>query len=355
MLHGALKDIDLMGFLQRVGDKEGIIVIDFAGGEVRIYLRRNSITGIHLNGVPVFVARLMYHILSGINEGEFKYFSGSHDIRDVDIDLITFVFGFDAFKEEKDEKEEQINPVEIVSPDVEYVLVNHTIDANIVPEYLREFIETSRSLLLKGASSRRISEVTGLSLSMVRNYLTLMEIEGYVKPKEKEVSRLKVVITGLVGAGKTTMVKTLSTVLPVNTDERSSVDIGKPTTTIAMDLGIVELKGTLVHLFGTPGQSRFSFMWDELMKGASGYIFLVDGSDPDRLEEAARMLSTFREKYDVPFIVGVTKRDLDNSLSLKDIAMKLGVPEDIVIEVNATDRESAKRLLSVLINMLVPI
>lgn len=352
MLYGTLKDIKLMNFLQRVGDREGILVIDFTGGEVRIYLWRKRITGVHLNGVPVFIVRLMYYILREIDEGEFKYLPGKHDVRDVDISVDNFVLDFVAFQKEGDTGGAW--DVEMVHPDVEYVLVGRGLDVDTAPEYLRKFIEYSRSLLLKGASSRRISEVTGLSLSVVRNYLTLMEIEGYVKPKGKEMSRIKIVVTGPVGAGKTTLVKTLSTVPALNTDEKSSVDIGKPTTTIAMDLGIMKLDSTLVHLFGTPGQSRFSFMWEEVMKGASGYIFLVDGSDPDRLSEAAEMLGTFRERYDVPFIVGVTKRDINDSLSLKDIAMKLGVPEDIVMEVNATDEKDAKRLLSVLINMLVP-
>jgi len=350
MLQGALKDIDLIGFLQRMGDREGIIVIDFARREVRIYLRRKRITGIHLNGVPVFIARLMYYIFSRIDEGTFKYLSGHHNVRDVDIPIDNFVLDFVIFQNEKDTGGAWT--IEIVHPDAEYTLVDHSTDVDTVPEYLREFIKTSRSLLLKGVSSRKISEVTGWGLSTVRNYLTLMLIEGYVKPKEKKVSRLKIVISGPVGAGKTALVKTLSDIPALTTDERSSIDIGKPEITTAMDFGIVELNGTLVYLFGTPGQIRFSFMWEELMKGVSGYIFLVDGSNPDGLSEAVKMLKTFREKYDCPFIVGVTKRDLDSSLSLKEIALRLGVPEGLIMEVNATDRESAERLLSVLVSMI---
>lgn len=124
----------------------------------------------------------------------------------------------------------------------------------------------------------------------------------------------KVLFTGPVGAGKTTAIRTLSDSLPVMTDERATDDTKgrKANTTVAMDYGVLHLDhNELVHLYGTPGQDRFDFMWEILREGALGLLLLVDNARPDPLSD----LHHFLDAYE-PFIattavaVGVTRTDL---------------------------------------------
>ena len=81
---------------------------------------------------------------------------------------------------------------------------------------------------------------------------------------------LKIVMAGPVGAGKTTFIRSLSEIPVVDTDEIATEDIGKETTTVAMDFGMLTLDEIPIFLFGTPGQDRFDFMWEVLCEGALG-------------------------------------------------------------------------------------
>ncbi len=159
------------------------------------------------------------------------------------------------------------------------------------------------------------------------------------------MAEIKIVVTGPVGVGKTTFIKAISQIPVVETEERSTVDIGKPTTTVALDFGAVNLGDVRIRLFGTPGQERFSFMWEDLMRGATGYVFLVDSSDPSSLPKAKRMLQFYMSRYDVPFIVGATKQDLDGAWPPDFIAAYFGLPEWAVIGLVATDEGSVREFL----------
>ena len=159
------------------------------------------------------------------------------------------------------------------------------------------------------------------------------------------MGEVKIVITGPVGVGKTTFVRSVSQTPVVETEEVSSVDIGKSTTTVALDFGTVRVKDVLIRLFGTPGQERFSFMWEDLMEGATGFIFLVDSSDPDSFPWAKRMLQFYTSNYDTPFIVGATKQDLEDVWTPEEIAEYFGLPKWAVRGVVSTDGESARSLL----------
>ena len=88
---------------------------------------------------------------------------------------------------------------------------------------------------------------------------------------------MKLVISGPVGAGKTTFVQTLSETEVVATEAEASEDIGKKYTTVAFDFGTLNLDGQELLLYGTPGQDRFDFMWDVLCEGALGLTLLVAG------------------------------------------------------------------------------
>lgn len=164
---------------------------------------------------------------------------------------------------------------------------------------------------------------------------------------------LKILIAGGFGAGKTTMVSALSEIPPLSTEEAlSDVGIGvddlsgtdrKETTTVAMDFGRITLKDDLVvYLFGTPGQDRFWFLWDELASGALGAVVLADTR---RLTDCFPSVDYF-ERQGTPFIVAVNCFHNVQSHSVSDIAAALdldpGVP---VVLCDARDRASSRDAL----------
>ncbi|GAA3386016.1 GTP-binding protein [Cryptosporangium minutisporangium] len=164
---------------------------------------------------------------------------------------------------------------------------------------------------------------------------------------------LKILIAGGFGAGKTTMVGTLSEISPLSTEEvLSDVGIGvddvaatdrKETTTVAMDFGRITLKDDLVvYLFGTPGQDRFWFLWDELASGALGAVVLADTR---RLTDCFPSIDYF-ERQGTPFIVAVNCFHNQQTHPVGDIAAALdldpGVP---VVLCDARDRLSSRDAL----------
>lgn len=163
----------------------------------------------------------------------------------------------------------------------------------------------------------------------------------------------KVVVAGPVGAGKTTFIRSLSETEIVDTDELASEDIGKATTTVALDFGTLDLDGVPVLLFGTPGQDRFDFMWEVLCEGALGLLLLVSGAHPGQFSQARSILDFITSRIPVPFLVGVTRQDLPRVWEPEEVADYFGLPERQVMGLNATARAESATLLAGLLEMIL--
>ena len=164
-------------------------------------------------------------------------------------------------------------------------------------------------------------------------------------------------VAGGLGVGKTTFVGWISEITPLTpgalmTAASASVDDvsrvpDKTTTTVALDFGRVTMDaGLILHLFGTPGQHRFWFMWDDFIQGAIGAVVLVDTR---RLTESFPAVDYF-ENAGLPFIVGINGFDGEFPHTVTSVQEALSVSQDVpVIECDARERESAKTALITLV------
>jgi len=161
------------------------------------------------------------------------------------------------------------------------------------------------------------------------------------------VESVKVVVTGPFNAGKTTFIRTVSEITVLSTERKvSSASTPGEETTVAMDFGRITIdEDVVLYLFGTPGQERFSFMWETLSEGMLGFVILCNVTSSESVEEAANILEFFKGLSDVPFVVAANYSAGDEN-ELADVRSRLGVPDGVpVVACNALQKDSVKNVL----------
>ncbi|MEY2334740.1 ATP/GTP-binding protein [Acidithiobacillus ferrianus] len=177
----------------------------------------------------------------------------------------------------------------------------------------------------------------------------------------------KIIFTGPVGAGKTTAISVLSDVPIISTDAQAS-DMTlnrKGHTTVAMDYGVLKLdERTKIHLYGTPGQERFDFMWDILTTGGLGLILMLDNTRPNPKKDLHFFLHAFKDFIvEVPVVIGISKTDVKTRPQPEDyVNMLPEVTTDLrmlnpippIFEVDGRRKDDVKNLVMALLYSIDP-
>jgi signal recognition particle receptor subunit beta len=158
---------------------------------------------------------------------------------------------------------------------------------------------------------------------------------------------MRLVVAGTPGSGKSTFVRTISEIEGIET-ERTATDatsLLKKKTTVAFDYGRYTFGSSMeVQIYGTPGQSRFNFMWDLLIKNAHSYILLVAAHRPNDFHYARQIISFMNQRVKIPMIIGLTHTDCSEVCPTEEIMTKLGYLNQSnrpsVMNVNPNERGS---------------
>lgn len=174
------------------------------------------------------------------------------------------------------------------------------------------------------------------------------------------MSQYKIIFTGPVGAGKTTAISSISDVPLIKTDEVASdmTKQRKAETTVAMDYGIMNLNGNeKIHLYGTPGQERFDFMWDILTTGGIGLVLLLDNSRTDPFQDMRFFLNSFEGFIkNTGVAIGITQMDISTSPTIDEYHQHLhGIGLKVpVFSVDARKKNDVSILVQALMFALDP-
>ncbi len=168
----------------------------------------------------------------------------------------------------------------------------------------------------------------------------------------------KIIFTGPVGAGKTTAIGAISEIPPVGTDVQCTDESRrlKETTTVAMDYSYISLAdGTRVHLYGTPGQARFDFMWKILTQGGIGLVILVNKDHPSPVEQMEFYLDSFGQFVrETGVVIGLTRSGVADNASVEDFQKRLYERNQIypVFDIDARNSDDVKILIHALLAIL---
>lgn len=165
----------------------------------------------------------------------------------------------------------------------------------------------------------------------------------------------KIVVTGPFNSGKTEFIRTISDIPVVSTEKRiTTEDKGiKAETTVAMDYGRTLLDGETLYLYGTPGQTRFDFMWEILSNEMQGFIVLVDSTDTPSFPDAADLVNQFMNYVSVPYLIVANKTDLPGAAKLAEVRRGTKASGDVtVMPCVATQKSSVRQVLLQMLQLL---
>jgi uncharacterized protein len=167
---------------------------------------------------------------------------------------------------------------------------------------------------------------------------------------------MRLVVTGPVGAGKSTFIRSVSEIEVVNTDRKATDATAelKSQTTVAFDFGRLTFGSDMVlHIYGTPGQERFDFIWDMLIRKAHAYVLLVPAHRPNEFRYARRVATHMNQLVEIPMIIGLTHTDCPGAWSPENIAIALGYIDDAnrppIVAVNPNKTASVANSLITLV------
>jgi uncharacterized protein len=167
---------------------------------------------------------------------------------------------------------------------------------------------------------------------------------------------MRLVVAGPVGVGKSTFIRSVSEIEVVDTDRQATDETAllKQKTTVAFDFGKLQFGSDMaMHLYGTPGQERFDFIWDMLIRKAHAYILLVSAHRPNEFRYARRVAAYMDQRAKIPMIIGLTHTDCPGAWSEENVALALGYVDEKsqppIISLNPTQTASVGQAVITLV------
>ncbi|NEP14574.1 MAG: GTPase [Symploca sp. SIO2C1] len=158
---------------------------------------------------------------------------------------------------------------------------------------------------------------------------------------------MRLVVAGTPGAGKSTFVQTISQIEAISTERTATDETAqlKRKTTVAFDYGRISFGSAMdIQIYGTPGQSRFSFMWDFLIQKAHTYIVLVAAHRPNDFRQARQIITFMNQRVKIPMVIGITHMDYPEAKAPEEIMLNLGyinrLQQPLFVRVNPRDKHS---------------